>query len=38
MVDEDIEATAAELSPEQRARFMELLSTRSSIIRDGFAH
>lgn len=38
MTDEDMGVIAAELDPEQRANFMEVLSRRSSIIRDGFAH
>ena len=38
MIDEDMGVIAAELDPEQRANFMEVLSKRSSIIRDGFAH
>jgi hypothetical protein len=38
MVDEETEVIAAELSPTQRVRFLEVLSSRSSIIRDGFAH
>ena len=38
MTDEDMGVIAAELDPEQRANFMEVLSRRSSIVRDGFAH
>ena len=38
MVDEEIEAIAAEFSPEQQTNFLEVLSTRSSVIRDGFAY
>jgi len=38
MIDEDMGVIDAELDPEQRANFMEVLSKRSSIIRDGFAH
>jgi len=37
MVEDNIEHIAAELSPEQRTTFMDVLASRSSIIRDGFS-